>query len=51
MRLPRVRLRVIEPRVLLQGFPDAINQPKFPTTVIEPGQLYHHAIDYVFKIQ
>jgi aldose 1-epimerase len=31
-----------------QGFPDAPNQPGFPTTILRPGQAYHEEIVYRF---
>ncbi|KAL6845745.1 hypothetical protein ACP4OV_024320 [Aristida adscensionis] len=30
-----------------QGFPDAVNHPKFPSQIVRPGQVYKH--DMVFK--
>jgi len=27
-----------------EGFPDAPNKPKFPSTVLRPGQTYHHTM-------
>ena len=29
-----------------QGFPDAPNQPTFPSTVLRPGAIYHETIEY-----
>ena len=29
-----------------QGFPDAPNQPTFPTTVLRPGAIYREVIEY-----
>ncbi len=29
-----------------QGFPDAINQPGFPSIVLRPGETYKHDIVY-----
>lgn len=29
--------------------PDAPNQPSFPSTVLRPGQKYHHTISYIFS--
>lgn len=31
-----------------QDFPDAINQPNFPTCVLKPGQTYHQVTEYIF---
>ena len=31
-----------------QGFPDAINQPNFPSVVIGPGEMYRHVLEYEF---
>jgi aldose 1-epimerase len=31
-----------------QGWPDAINQEKFPSVVIEPGVEYRHVVEYEF---
>jgi aldose 1-epimerase len=31
-----------------QGFPNAPNQPAFPTTILRPGAIYREAIDYRF---
>jgi len=31
-----------------QGFPDAVNRPDFPDTVLRPGQRYRRRIRYVF---
>lgn len=33
-----------------QGFPDAPNQPTFPTTVLRPGAIYHEVIEYHLMI-
>ena len=32
-----------------QQFPDAPNQPNFPSTVLRPGEEYHHTCIYSFK--
>lgn len=29
-----------------QGFPDAVNQPNFPSVVIQPGETYRHEVVY-----
>lgn len=31
-----------------QGFPDAINQPNFPSVVLGPGEEYRHVLEYEF---
>ena len=31
-----------------EGFPDAPNQPSFPPSVLRPGEIYHHMMDYRF---
>jgi aldose 1-epimerase len=31
-----------------QGWPDSINRPDFPLTVLRPGEIYRHAVRYVF---
>jgi aldose 1-epimerase len=33
-----------------QGFPDAPNQAKFPTTVVRPGATYREIIQYSFTV-
>ncbi|KAL2641419.1 hypothetical protein R1flu_009006 [Riccia fluitans] len=32
-----------------QGFPNAINEPKFPSVVVQPGQTYRHVMLYRFS--
>jgi galactose mutarotase-like enzyme len=32
-----------------QGFPDSINQPGFPSVVLQPGQEYRHELIYRFS--
>jgi hypothetical protein len=32
-----------------QGFPDSINQPSFPSVVLQPGQEYRHEMVYRFS--
>ena len=32
-----------------QGFPDAPNQPNFPSTLLRPGERYHEEIVYRFR--
>jgi len=34
-----------------QHYPDSINHPKFPTTVLKPGQTYHQHTEYTFSIK
>ena len=34
-----------------QHFPDAPNQPSFPSTVLKPGQQYHTTSEYKFSVQ
>jgi aldose 1-epimerase len=34
-----------------EGFPDAPNQPKFPSTVLRPGQTYHHTMICRFRLE
>lgn len=33
---------------MLQGFPDSINQPGFPSVVLRPGEQYRHVLVYRF---
>ena len=35
----------------MQGFPDSINQPSFPSVVLRPGETYRHEVNFVFKTQ
>ncbi len=32
-------------------FPDAVNHPEFPSTILRPGQTYHELTLYRFKVQ
>jgi aldose 1-epimerase len=32
-----------------QHFPDSPNQPAFPNTILEPGQVFHESTEYVFS--
>jgi aldose 1-epimerase len=32
-----------------QCFPNAINQPGFPSPVLRPGQTYQHTLEYRFS--
>lgn len=34
-----------------QQFPDAPNQPNFPSTVLRPGEEYHHTCIYKFSVK
>ena len=34
-----------------QGYPNAINQPNFPSILVEPGQVYHHRMLFRFSVQ
>jgi aldose 1-epimerase len=34
-----------------QHFPDSVNQPKFPSVILRPGQTYHHTTIYKFLTQ
>ncbi|KZV21205.1 Galactose mutarotase-like superfamily protein isoform 1 [Dorcoceras hygrometricum] len=34
-----------------QGFPNAINQPNFPSVVVQPGQKYQHNMLFEFSIE
>jgi aldose 1-epimerase len=34
-----------------QHFPDSPNQPQFPTTVLRPGETYHHVTVYRFSTE
>ena len=34
-----------------QHFPDAVNQPSFPSTILRPGETYHSTTIYRFPIQ
>jgi aldose 1-epimerase len=31
-----------------QHYPDSVNQPKFPTTILKPGEIYTSSTAYVF---
>ncbi|KAK9118064.1 hypothetical protein Scep_016157 [Stephania cephalantha] len=33
-----------------QGFPDAINQPNFPSVVVQPGEKYSHTMLFEFSV-
>ena len=34
-----------------EGFPDAVNQPKFPSSVLEPGSRYSERTIYRFSVE
>lgn len=34
-----------------QHFPDSPNQPGFPTTILQPGETYHHLTVYRFSVK
>lgn len=34
-----------------QGFPDAINQPNFPSVVVKPGEKYQHSMLFEFSAE
>ncbi|KAK4283387.1 hypothetical protein QN277_000340 [Acacia crassicarpa] len=34
-----------------QGFPNAINQPNFPSVVVRPGQKYQHSMLFEFSVE
>jgi aldose 1-epimerase len=34
-----------------QHYPDSPNKPEFPSTVLEPGQVYRHTIVYRFSVR
>ncbi|KAH0750431.1 hypothetical protein KY290_029663 [Solanum tuberosum] len=34
-----------------QGFPDAVNHPNFPSTIVTPGKSYVHSVLYTFTIK
>ncbi|XP_027924527.1 aldose 1-epimerase isoform X2 [Vigna unguiculata] len=34
-----------------QGFPNAINQPNFPSVVVRPGEKYQHTMLYEFSVE
>lgn len=33
-----------------QGFPDAVNQPRFPSTILKPGETYRQLTQYRFSV-
>ena len=34
-----------------QHFPDSVNQPTFPTTIVKPGETYRHTCVYAFSAE
>ncbi|CAI0409323.1 unnamed protein product [Linum tenue] len=34
-----------------QGFPNAVNQPNFPSVIVQPGQKYQHAMVFEFSAE
>ncbi|XP_031496504.1 uncharacterized protein LOC116261788 [Nymphaea colorata] len=34
-----------------QGFPNAINQPNFPSVVVKPGEKYNHSMLFEFSVE
>ena len=34
-----------------QHYPDSINHPKFPSSVLSPGQTYHQTTEYIFSVK
>jgi len=32
-----------------QGFVDSLNHDNFPDTILRPGEIYHHKINYTFR--
>jgi aldose 1-epimerase len=34
-----------------QGFPNAVNQPNFPSIVIQPGEKYRHMMLFEFSTE
>ena len=35
----------------MQGFPDAVNRPEFPSVILAPGNTYCHSTEYKFSLQ
>jgi aldose 1-epimerase len=33
------------------GFPDAVNQPAFPSAILRPGETYRHTCIYAFSVE
>ncbi len=33
-----------------QHFPDSVNQPQFPSTILRPGQVYRQTTEYAFSV-
>lgn len=34
-----------------KGFPNAVNEPSFPSTIVRPGEPYRHVMVYKFYTQ
>ena len=34
-----------------QGYPDAVNHLKFPSTIVNPGKTYAHSVLHTFSIK
>ena len=34
-----------------QHFPDSVNQPKFPSVILRPGETYRQTTSYKFSIE
>ncbi|XP_043290136.1 galactose mutarotase-like isoform X2 [Venturia canescens] len=34
-----------------QNYPDAVNHPNFPDSILRPGQEYHHTVTYKFGVE
>jgi aldose 1-epimerase len=34
-----------------EGFPDAPNQPAFPSPVLRPGEIYQHTLIHKFSVE
>lgn len=34
-----------------QGFPNAINEPNFPSIIVQPGEKYQHSMVYEFSVE
>nr|GLL41592.1 aldose 1-epimerase-like [Ipomoea trifida] len=33
-----------------QGFPDAVNHPNFPSTIVTPQRPYNHTLHITFRV-
>jgi hypothetical protein len=47
--VPLTLLHVLLLLLLLQSFPDSINQPNFPSVVLQPGEAYKQQLVYRFS--